>query len=100
MVGAMGILAHTGQGIDGIWSGIVHPFTGIDHLLAMVAVGILAAVVADRRIAWATPGAFAGGMVVGGVLGIAGVGAGFVEVTIAASIVVLGVLIAASLVPS
>jgi len=96
----LGILAHVGQGTNGFWSGLLHPLTGIDHLLAMVAVGILAAAVTDRRIAWATPGAFVGGMVVGGILGIAGVGAGFVETTIAASVVVLGGLIAATLVPS
>lgn len=96
----MGILAHIGQGTNGFWAGLLHPLTGIDHLLAMVAVGILAAVVADRRIAWTTPGAFVGGMIIGGVLGMAGVGAGFVETTIAVSIVVLGGLIAATLVPS
>lgn len=96
----MTLLAHIGQGLGGFWAGVIHPVTGIDHLLAMVAVGVLAAVVVDRRVAWATPAAFVGGMVLGGVLGIAGVGAGFVETTVAASIVVLGALIAASAVPS
>ena len=94
------ILAHVGQGTNGLWAGLIHPLTGIDHLLAMVAVGILAAVVADRRVAWATPAAFVGGMVLGGILGIAGVGAGFVETTIAVSVVALGGLIALSLAPS
>ena len=92
----MGLLAHTGHGLDGIWGGLIHPLTGLDHLLAMVAVGILAAVVADRRVAWATPAAFVGGMVLGGVLGIAGLGADLVETTIAVSIVVLGGAIALS----
>lgn len=96
----MTLLAHAGQGFDGLWDGILHPLTGIDHLLAMVAVGILAAVVADRRVGWTTPVAFVAGMVGGGVLGIAGVGAGFVEATIAVSVVALGALIVATLVPS
>lgn len=96
----MGLLAHIGMGTNGFWAGFLHPLTGIDHLLAMVAVGVLAAVAADRRIAWATPGAFVGGMVIGGVLGIAGVGAGIVETAIAVSIVVLGGLIAATLLPT
>ena len=94
------IFAHVGQGTNGFSAGFLHPFTGIDHLLAMVAVGVLAAVVAGRRVAWATPGAFVCGMVIGGALGIAGVRAGFVETTIAASIVVLGGLIAATLIPN
>lgn len=100
VVDMIAIFAHVGLGTNGFWAGLLHPLTGIDHLLAMVSVGILAAVVADRRIAWATPGAFVGGMIVGGVLGIAGVGAGFVEATIAVSIVVLGGLIAATLIPT
>lgn len=96
----MGLLAHIGHGLDGFWAGFIHPITGLDHMAAMVAVGILAAVVTDRRVAWAAPGAFVVGMVIGGVLGIAGVGAAFVETTIVASIVVLGGLIAATVIPS
>jgi urease accessory protein len=96
----MEILAHIGLGTNGFWTGLLHPLTGVDHLLAMLAFGILAAVVADRRIAWVTPGAFVGGMVIGGVLGIAGVGSGSVETAIAVSIAVPGALIAATLVPS
>ena len=96
----MELLAHTGHGLDGIWEGLIHPVTGLDHLLAMVAVGVLAAVVAHRRVAWSTPVAFVGGMVLGGVLGLSGVGAGAVETVIAVSVVVLGGLIAASSIPS
>ena len=101
MVGVViALLAHIGQGTDGLWRGIVHPLTGIDQLLAMVAVGILAAVAADRRMVWATPGAFVSGMIIGGVLGIAGVGAGFVETAVALSVIALGGLIAISAIPS
>lgn len=96
----MEVLAHTGGGIGGLWDGLVHPVTGVDHLLAMVAVGVLAAVVADRRVAVATPAAFVAGMVTGGVLGIAGIAAGVIETTIAASIVGLGGLIVLTLVGS
>lgn len=100
MIGTLGLLAHVGRGLGGFWDGVLHPFTGVDHLLAMVAVGVLAAVVADRRIAWATPAAFVGGMVLGGAAGIAGFEAGFVETAIALSIVVLGGLIALTTVAS
>jgi urease accessory protein len=94
------MLAHLGHGLGGFWPGLLHPLTGPDHLLAMVSVGILAAVVADRRVAWATPAAFVGGMVAGGALGLAGARVGLLETALAASVVVLGALIAASTRPS
>lgn len=96
----MTFFAHLGHGLDGIWSGVLHPLTGIDHLLAMVAVGILATVAADRRLAWATPAAFVAAMVAGGVAGLAGVWSGFVEPTIAVSVMALGAIIAATTMPS
>ncbi len=77
----------------GALDGLAHPVLGIDHLLAMVAVGVLAALSSDRRVAWAVPAGFVGGMVLGGALGIAGVPAPGVEVAIAGSVVALGVLV-------
>ena len=89
------VLAHTGLPASGALDGALHPLLGWDHLLAMVAVGVLAARVADRRIAWCTPLGFVAGMVVGGLFGLAGMSFGPVEVAITASVLVLGVLVAA-----
>ncbi len=73
--------------------GFAHPIGGIDHVLAMVAVGIFAANLGGRAL-WAVPLTFMGFMVVGGALGMFGVSLPFVEVGIALSIVVLGIAVA------
>ena len=90
MSASIALLAHTGLPARGLLDGVLHPLTGVDHLLAMVAVGVLAALAVDRGTAWRTPLAFLGGMVLGGAVGLAGVEVPAVEVTIAASVVVLG----------
>lgn len=88
--------AHSGEGIaGGFLAGFMHPLSGIDHLLAMVAVGIWGATL-GRPLIWALPVAFPMLMVVGGVLGIAKVPLPYVEVGIATSVVVLGLSIAAA----
>jgi urease accessory protein len=73
-------------------AGFVHPFTGLDHLLAMLAVGIWAAQLGGRW-TWAVPLAFVGSMALGGALGFGGVRLPLVEPTIAASVLVLGLLV-------
>ena len=88
------LLAHVGGGIDGLWNGLIHPFTGLDHVLAMVTVGVLAMTMARP---FAAPGVFLGGMALGGALGIAGVSTPAAEMAIALSVVALAmVLIAGS----
>ncbi|QYG94717.1 urease accessory protein [Iamia sp. SCSIO 61187] len=89
------VAAHSGLPAGGAGDGLTHPLVGVDHLLAMVAVGVLAAIAKDRRIAWLTPVGFLAGMVAGGLLGFGGVDAPFVELAIAASVVGLGGLIVA-----
>ncbi len=74
-------------------AGFVHPFTGLDHLLAMLAVGLWAAQLGGRW-TWAVPLAFVASMALGGALGFAGVNLPFVEPMIAASVLVLGLLVA------
>jgi urease accessory protein len=74
-------------------AGFVHPFTGLDHLLAMIAVGLWAAQLGGRW-TWAVPLAFVGSMALGGALGFGGVELPFVEPMIAASVLVLGLLVA------
>ena len=88
--------AHTGAGpTHGLLHGLTHPLFGMDHLLAMVAVGLWAAQRGGRAV-WALPAAFVATMVVGGVLGAAGVGLPGVEAGILLSVLVLGALVAAA----
>ncbi len=87
-------LAHTGAGdASGFSHGFVHPFGGVDHLLAMIAVGLFAAHLCGRAL-WLVPGAFVAMMAAGGALGAAGVGVPHVETGIALSVLVLGAAIA------
>ena len=86
--------AHTGIGLSmGFSHGFGHPFSGLDHILAMVAVGFFAARLGGRAM-WLVPCAFVGMMAVGGVLGIGGIDLPFVELGIAASVIVLGAAVA------
>lgn len=87
-------IAHTGAGVEtGWWSGFAHPFAGADHVLAMVAVGLWAAQLGGRA-TWWVPGAFVAAMMLGGALAVVGVTMPWVEQGIAASVLVLGLLIA------
>ena len=89
-----GVQAHTGEAnASGFLAGVLHPLTGFDHLLAMVAVGIWGATL-GMPLVWALPVAFPMLMVIGGILGITGVPLPFIESGIAVSVVVLGVSIA------
>lgn len=87
--------AHIGLHGAGFVSGAVHPFTGWDHLLAMIAVGLWAAQMGGRA-RWAVPLAFVAVMGLGGALGLLGVSLPGVDAGIAASVLVLGLLIAVS----
>ena len=89
--------AHTGHGATtGFAHGLEHPVGGLDHMLAMIAVGILAAQQGKRAL-WAVPLAFVSVMALGGVLGATGVAVPFVEGGIVVSVLALGVLIAAAM---
>ena len=72
--------------------GFMHPFIGFDHLLAMIAVGVWAAQIGARAM-WALPTAFVIAMLAGGMLGFLGVEVGAVEPLVAATVLVLGILI-------
>jgi urease accessory protein len=84
--------AHTGHG-DGLVAGFGHPFLGLDHLLAMVAVGAWAAFL-GRRLVLLAPAAFMAAMAAGAGSAVVGLALPGVEPAIAGSVVVLGVLIA------
>ena len=82
--------AHTGLGdTAGFVHGLGHPLGGLDHLLAMVAVGVLAAVLGGRAL-WLVPLSFLGVMVIGFALGQAHVQLPYVELGIALSGLVIG----------
>ena len=86
--------AHTGVGdTSGLVHGFGHPISGLDHILAMLMVGIFAFQLGGRAL-WLVPMTFVGVMAVGGMLGIDGIGVPFVEIGIALSVVVLGAIVA------
>ncbi|MBP2149329.1 HupE/UreJ family protein [Xanthobacter flavus] len=86
--------AHTGAGaVHGFSHGFAHPLGGLDHLLAMVTVGIFAWQLGGRAV-WAVPATFVGLMAVGGALGVSGIDVPFVELGIALSVIVLGGVVA------
>lgn len=87
--------AHTGDhAASGFVSGLAHPLLGLDHLLAMIAIGLWAAQQGGRAL-WAVPLAFVGAMLLGGMMGGAGWVLPHVETGIALSVLALGLLIAA-----
>jgi urease accessory protein len=86
--------AHTGAGYaHGFADGFAHPLGGLDHVLAMVTVGILAWQLGGRAI-WLLPASFVSLMALGGAFGIAGESPPWVELGIAASVIVLGTMVA------
>ncbi|TVR23711.1 MAG: hypothetical protein EA389_12295 [Ilumatobacter sp.] len=96
------VAAHPGHGESTSWGvldGLLHPILGLDHLLTIVAVGVVAALAASmggRRSPWTIPLAFLVGMMSGGIGGLLWGERTGVELLIAASVVVLGVLVAAA----
>lgn len=90
--------AHTGHGLDGMAAGFLHPFGGIDHLLAMLSVGVWAAQQGGRA-TWLLPSAFVAIMSAGGATGSLGGGVAGTETLIIASVLVLGAVIAAAAKP-
>jgi urease accessory protein len=94
LLAASAAQAHTGVGpTAGFGAGIAHPVMGADHLLAMVAVGLWAALMGGRAM-WLVPAAFVAVMAAGGLLAAAAVGLPAVELTIVASVIALGALVA------
>lgn len=100
-------LAHPGHAHEaGFATGFAHPFGGLDHLLAMLAVGLWAiqqsgqqAMTGDRRALWLLPAAFVLPMAGGFSLGAAGFALPGVETGIALSVLVLGLVVALAMRP-
>lgn len=93
--------AHPGAGFAhehgfGALSGLLHPFSGVDHLLAMVAVGMVATLLGGRAL-WLVPASFLGMMALGSALGMAGFDLPFVETGIGLSVAIFGLIVAGGL---
>lgn len=80
-------------GSSGLVHGFMHPIGGLDHILAMVMVGMLAFQLGGRAL-WMVPATFVLVMGLGGALGAAGIAVPFVEMGIALSVIVLGLVVA------
>ena len=93
--------AHTGQNVSSLAAGLMHPFSGLDHLLAVVAVGLWAAqgntMKRGGRKIWLLPATFMTMLAVGAGIALQWHSLPLVESGIAASVLALGLLIALSL---
>lgn len=90
--------AHPGHDHAGVLSGLAHPVFGLDHLLAMVAVGLWAAQQTGKA-RWALPLTFVTTMLFGGLLGFTGLQVPLIETGIAGSVLALGLLVALAVRP-
>ena len=101
MLVAPGGLAHahvqTGEA-SGFLTGVGHPVSGLDHVVAMIAVGLWGAQL-DAPALWLLPVTFPMMMALGGLVGLLGVALPGLEVGIAASAVVLGLVVMFALRP-
>lgn len=84
--------AHTGHGTHSLMEGLAHPF-GLDHLLAMVAVGVWSVSALPQGKAWWGPATFLLALVASAALGAAGVSVPYLEQTIALSVVLFGAML-------
>jgi len=85
--------AHTGHGSESLFQGLAHPL-GLDHLLAMVAVGVWSAAAFDGARRWLAPLTFLTAMTAAALLAMAGVVLPFVEHGIALSVLMFGAMLA------
>lgn len=91
---------HVGVGdTNGFVHGFSHPMNAIDHILAMVAVGLFAAHLGGRAL-WLVPVTFVAMVALAGIIGMTGAPLPFVEIGIGLSVVVLGLAIAFQINPS
>lgn len=84
--------AHTGHGTHSLMEGLAHPF-GLDHLLAMLAVGVWSVSALPQGKAWWGPATFLLALVASAALGAAGVSVPYLEQTIALSVVLFGAML-------
>jgi urease accessory protein len=87
--------AHTGHGTEGVSAGLAHPL-GLDHLLAMLAVGVWSVSALPANKAWWGPAVFMLSLVASAALGALGLSVPLLEHLIALSVVLFGVMLAAT----
>lgn len=87
------VLAHNGVHDGSLISGLIHPVSGIDHILAMLAVGLWAATLNKSKKQLLLPVAFVLFMVFGALMGVIGIGLPMIETGIALTVVFMGLLI-------
>lgn len=85
-------LAHTGHGTTSFYEGLAHPF-GVDHLLAMFAVGLWSISALPSQKAWWGPAAFMGVLVASAAVGASGVSVPFLEYMISFSVLLFGAML-------
>jgi urease accessory protein len=85
-------LAHTGEGVGGLSSGFLHPITGPDHVIAMIAVGLWGGILGKPAL-WQLPIVFPMVMAIAGAGGVMGIPLPGVEAGIALSGLVLGLMV-------
>jgi len=99
LLAAAPALAHPGHtGVTGFAAGFFHPLTGLDHLLAMLMVGLWAGIAFPRHW-WLCPAAFLSFMLTGFTYGAHGGGLPVAEMLIVASVIGLGLALAADIRP-
>ena len=87
-------LAHPGHTVAGDFTaGLMHPFLGLDHILAMLAVGLLAAQ-SSGKFRLILPTLFVAIMAVGGIVGLSALNVPYMEQGIVASVILLGAIVA------
>ncbi len=84
--------AHTGHGTHSLMEGLVHPF-GLDHLLAMVAVGVWSVTALPKNKAWQGPAVFLLALIVSATLGTMGVTVPYLEHGVSLSVVLFGLML-------
>ena len=96
MLASSAAFAHPGHNVSGLAAGLMHPFTGLDHLLAMVAVGLWAAQGGKRKV-WLLPATFMTTLVLGASIAMQWPSLPMVETGIAVSVLALGLLVSLSM---
>lgn len=85
--------AHTGHATSSVFDGLAHPLLGLDHLLAMVAVGVWSVCALPANKAWWGPATFLLALVISAALGAMGVTVPLLEHLISLSVVLFGVML-------
>jgi urease accessory protein len=98
LLGASPAYAHVGQEMGGLAAGLLHPVSGLDHIAAMVAVGLWGGILGAPAI-WLLPIVFPLAMAVAGAFGAVGIPLPGVETGIALSGIVLGLMVLFSVRP-